>query len=301
MARANVPMFRVAILACLSLLPLAASAENLGALPETPMERLSDRSFTGLGQKALTVKPTEWKHAETDHFIYHFFDRPTASAVSVEAEFYYRVIAAELGKDTRQWERKCHIFIFTEDEDWKQFQTGGGLDPWTGGVHAEGTLVFKRNAGWQANNQTLPHEITHLVVHRFFGSGVPLWLHEGFAEYAASRCRAAFYRARGYNAKPRSSVVPADNYIPIATLTEAATYPRTEAEVIAFYAESEKFVRFLVAKDKDGFMNLLQSLGNGSRFDNAFRQSFSRTFSSIPAMEEAFKPYAISPLAIDGK
>ena len=36
---------------------------------------------------------------------------------------------------------------------------------------------------WKGN--TLGHEVTHLVVDRFFGAGVPLWLNEGYAEYAA--------------------------------------------------------------------------------------------------------------------
>ena len=294
-------MFRVAALASLAFLPFVSHAENLGALPEVPMERLSDKAITAIGQKALAVRPADWKHAESDHFIYHFFDRPTASAVSVEAEFYYRVIADELGKDTRQWERKCHIFIFTEDEDWKQFQVGGGLDPWTGGIHSEGTLLYKRNAGWKDNNQTLPHEITHLVVHRFFGAGVPLWLHEGFAEYAASRCRAAFYRARGFNAKPRASVVAADRFIPVEKLTEAVTYPHDEPTVIAFYAESEKLVRFLSATDKTAFMDLFQGLGAGGKFESTFRRTFFRKYPTVAAMEEAFKPYATSAMALDPK
>ena len=272
-------------------------AENLGALPEIPMERLSDRYQSTLGERAFSIRTNDWKHAETDHFIYHFFDRPTASAVAVEAEFHYRVIAKELGKDTSKWERKCHVFIFHDEADWKQFQTGGGLDPWTGGIHVEGAVFFARNPGWRSNNQTLPHEIAHLVLHRFFGNGIPLWLHEGFAEYAAARCRSAFYRARGYNVKPRGSVVPEGSFIPLVEFTTMASYPVNDDAVLAFYAQAEKLVRFLSKTDKQGFLTLMDGLSKGARFESALSQAFPRQWSNVDALEKAFKPYASSPLA----
>jgi hypothetical protein len=277
----------------------AARAEQqppIGALPELSFDKLSDRMISALGQKALSIRPKDWKHAETAHFVYHFFDRPMASAVSVEAEFHYRVIAAELGKDTALWERKCHLFLFDDEADWKQFQKCGGLDPWTGGIHGEGALFIRRNPGWQAENGTLPHEITHLVLYRFFGQGIPLWLNEGFAEYAATRCRASFYRARGFNSRPRAASVKAAHYIPLAELTSAVTYPADELQVIAFYEESQKLVRFLCAADRKAFSVLLESLGNGARLETAFGKSFGTRFLNLESIEREFKGYATSPL-----
>jgi hypothetical protein len=289
-------MIRFAI-ATLALWSATAIAADLGALPEVQFDRLSDRSMNAMGQKALAVRSADWKHGETEHFVYHFFDRPTASAVSVEAEFYYRVIAKELGKDTARWERKCHLFIFHEEADWKQFKTGGGLDPWTGGLHTQGALFIHRNPGPRANNQTLPHEIAHLVFDRFFGSGIPLWLNEGFAEFAASRCRSAFYRARGFNTKPRGSIVPANGFIPLGEFTAMAAYPEREEAVIAFYAEAEKLVRFLSNTDQAAFNQFLETMARGARFESALSQHFARNFRNIAALEEAFRPYATSPLA----
>jgi hypothetical protein len=283
---------------CATLLSTAAAQTPPadGALPQLPLEKLSDRSFTALGQRALAIKPAAWLHAETDHFIYHFSDAPTAAAVSVEAEFYYRVIATELGRDTAKWERKCHLFLFNDEADWKQFQGAGGLDPWTGGIHAQGSLFLLRNKGWIARNQTLPHEISHLVFERFIGAGVPLWLNEGFAEYSASRCRAAFYRARGYAEKPRAQSVPPALYQPLAQLTAAATYPTEETAVGVFYDESEKLVRFLAAADKRAFIAFLDAMGKGARFDTALSANFGSRFPSLDALEKEFKPYATSPL-----
>ncbi len=259
------------------------------------MEKLSDRSFTALAQQALAVK-AGWLHAETEHFVYHFFDAPTAAAVSVEAEFYYRVIAGELGRDTAKWERKCHVFLFNDQTDWTQFKALSALDMWSGGIHSQGTVFFYRNTGWMAEDQTLPHEITHLVFERFVGAGVPLWLNEGFANYAATRCMASFYRARGYAAKPRVMPVPAALYIPVPKLIEAATYPTNDAAVGAFYAESEKLVRFLAAADKRAFLAFLEAMGKGARFESALSASFGARFPSLDALDREFKPYATSPM-----
>ncbi|MEO6741690.1 MAG: hypothetical protein ABIP20_15705 [Chthoniobacteraceae bacterium] len=265
-------------------------------MTEVPFERLSDRGLTGLGQKALKIRAGEWKHAETEHFIYHFFDSPMASVVSVEAEFSYRVIATELGKDTSTWERKCHLFLFDDAGDWKAFQQFGGLDPWTGGIHSEGALFVRRNPGWKSENATLPHEITHLVIYRFFGPGIPLWLNEGFAEYAAARCRASFYRARGYNARPRANSVKEGQYLPVSELTSAMTYPTEDARVAAFYEESQKLVRFLSAADRNGFLTFLEAMGKGALFETAARNHFGNRFLNLEAVEREFKSYATSPL-----
>jgi hypothetical protein len=286
-------------LALLLFITAAACAEqtaSIGALPELAFEKLSDRSLTALGKKALQVRPGDWKHAETEHFVYHFFDRPMASAVSVEAEFSYRVIAAELGRDTSTWERKCHLFLFDDANDWKAFQQFGGLDPWTGGIHGEGALFIRRDPGPRADNATLPHEITHLVLFRFFGPGIPLWLNEGFAEYAATRCRAAFHRARGYSARPRAMPVKERLYLPVADLTALTAYPEEEEQVAAFYEESQKLVRFLSAAERKGFVAFLDAMGKGALFETAARNHFGNRFLNLDAIEREFKSYATSPL-----
>lgn len=275
---------------------LAAEPLPNGALPEVSFGKLSDQSLTALGKKALTVRAKEWRHGETEHFVYHFFDRPMASAVSVEAEFYYRVIAAELGRDTGAWERKCHLFLFDDEADWKAFQRNGGLDPWTGGIHGEGALFIRRNPGPRADNTTLPHEITHLVLFRFFGPGIPMWLNEGFAEYAATRCRAAFQRARGFNSRPRAMAVKPERYIPLAELLAATAYPEEEKAVAAFYDESQKLVRFLSAADRKGFLAFLDAMGKGALFEKAARTHFGNRFLNLETVEREFKSYATSQL-----
>ena len=122
----------------------------------------------------------------------------------MEAEFFYSTIAKEMEKDSSKWERKGHIFVFDSTADWDAFKVVGGLERWTGGLHTGSELFIIRDSTKKWKGSTLAHEVTHLVAHRFFGSGIPLWLDEGLAEYAASRWWAAFWRLRGFAAKPRS-------------------------------------------------------------------------------------------------
>ena len=276
----------------------ARAQENTGALPELTFYQLTDRALGALGQAALGIRPAEWKHAETKNFAYHFFHSYVAGPVSVEAEFYYNVVAKELEKDTAQWERKSHIFIFEKPEDWAVFQQKGALDPWTGGLHCQGELFIVRNPEQKWQGSTLGHEVTHLVVHRFFGNGVPIWLNEGYAEYASSRNYAAFYRARGYRSRPHSRNLPAGQYMPLVQLTSLLAYPEDTLQVTTFYAESEKLVRYLSSVDKRGFGAFFEAMSRGNRIDTALSKGFGTRFSSLDALESEFKAYASKDDAI---
>src|ERR1700753_4142935 len=89
-----------AVLGSFLLAHAAVADDTNGAITEIPFQNLSDRNLTALGQAAMSIHPNDWKHAETTNFIYHFFHGFIAAPVSVEAEFYYRVISKDLEKDT---------------------------------------------------------------------------------------------------------------------------------------------------------------------------------------------------------
>jgi hypothetical protein len=80
----------------------AKTPQMVGGLAEVPFQSLSSTAISPLGKAALGIRPNEWKHAETANFIYHYFQSFIATPVSVEAEFFYRIVAKELEKDTAQ-------------------------------------------------------------------------------------------------------------------------------------------------------------------------------------------------------
>lgn len=259
---------------------------------EKPLAQLTDRAITPLGERALAIRSNDWKHGETANFAFHYFSDAIAKPMALEAEFYYRAISKELERDTKQWERKCHVFVFEDDADWEKFKVAGGMEPWSGGIHAQGELFLQRNPKQKFKGNALAHELTHLIIFRFFGPGVPLWLNEGLAEYTATRWYASFWRARGYSAFPKSRSVDPTNYLPLAKLTGALAYPKSDLEVVAFYAESERLVRFLSASDKHKFSLFLEAMAKGARFDSALDKTFGTTFFNLDALEKQFQPYA---------
>jgi hypothetical protein len=263
---------------------------GLNALPEVEFSRLSQRDPNPLGPKALAIHPEQWKHGETEHFIYHFVDSFVATPISVEAEFHYRVVTKELKREQPAGDTKSHLYIFQKPADWQQFQSAGRLEPWTGGIQSQGSLFIVRDPAYKFASNALGHEIAHLIIHRYYPDGIPCWLNEGFAQYVSKGARASYMRARNYDAKARSQPIAQEKFIPLATLT-TMTYPPAD-QVETFYDESERLVRFLAATSEASFLSFLDALGRHQPFDSALFQSYGTKFLTAAALEEKFREYA---------
>src|SRR5256885_14304978 len=278
------------LLALLSIVPAAIAQSGLNSLPEVEFSQLSQRDPNPLGEKALSINPTQWKNGETEHFIYHFGHTYVAAPISVEAAFPYRVVAKELQRDQPLTDIKSNVYIFERPEDWQQFQGLGELEKWTGGIHSQGSLFILRNPEQKFSGNVLGHEIVHLVLHRFYSDGIPCWLNEGIAQYISKSAHASYQRARGYVSKPHAEAIAADDIIPLATLARLTRPPSDNVET--FYDESERLVRFLVATDKPSFLTLLDTLGRHQPFEAALPRSYPTKFSTIAVLEEKFRDYA---------
>ena len=268
------------------------SAPGLDSLPEVALGALSQPDRNPLGTQALAIRPQEWKHGETAHFIYHFIHSYVATPISVEAEFHFRVIARELGLESETaGAAKSHIYIFEKAPDWKLFQTQARLEPWTGGIHSRGSLFIVRDPAYRFANNSLGHEIAHLVLFRVYERTLPLWLEEGFAEYASRVTRASYQRARNYLARPRSESIDGDRVIPLSQLTGLVNYPAS-GQIEIFYQESERLVRFLVATNPAAFRAFLDAMAEGEPFDTALTRNYAGRFVDVAALEKEFYFYA---------
>ena len=277
----------------MSILCIAAAKAQLNessSLPEVEFSQLSQRDPNPLGEKALAIHPEQWKHAETEHFIYHFVHSYVATPVSVEAEFHYRVIAKELEREQPAGDIKSHIYVFERPEEWQEFQAFGRLEPWTGGIHSAGSLFIQRNPAYKFSNNLLGHEIVHLVLHRFYTDGIPCWLDEGFAQFVSKDAYASFQRARGYISKPHSEAISPQELMPLNMLI-AQTHPPSD-RVHLFYDESERLVRFLAATDKPSFLTLLDALARHQPLETVLPRVYSGRFANVSVLEENFRAYA---------
>ena len=267
-----------------------AQLNESSSLPEIEFSQLSERDPNPLGEKALAIHPEQWKHAETEHFIYHFVHSYVATPVSVEAEFHYRVIAKELEREHTPSDIKSNIYIFERPEEWQEFQAFGKLEPWTGGIHSAGSLFVQRNPSYRFSDNSLGHEIVHLVLHRFYTDSIPCWLDEGFAQFISKDAHASYERARGYISKPHSDSIAPGDLMPLKVLTTATRPPSDRVRL--FYDESERLVRFLATADRSSFLSLLDSLARHQPLETVLPRLYSGRFLNIIALEENFRDYA---------
>ena len=285
-------MLRSLAFLLLSASPVFAQLEplqGLNALQDVPLSELTQPDKNPLGAAALALHPDDWRHAEGEHFIYHYVRSFVATRAAVEAEFCFRVIATKLEKDPAATGEKSHIYLFDRPEDWEQFQKAGKLEPWTGGIASAGSLFLLRDPSYKFSGHTLGHEIAHLLVHRFYGDRVPSWLNEGFAEYVSRDARASYERARGYLSKPHSYSLSPDQLIPLAELTALPSPPNDRVDT--FYDESERLVRFLAQTDKARFLTFLQTMSAGGAFDRTLLATYAGTFASLADFQAKFLDY----------
>jgi hypothetical protein len=278
------------MLSILSAVTSQAQINESSTLREVEFAQLSQRDPNPLAEKALAIHPDQWKHAETEHFIYHFVHSYVATPVSVEAEFHYRVIAKALEREHSPDEIKSNIYIFERPEEWREFQAYGKLEPWTGGIHSAGSLFIQRNPSYRFSDNSLGHEVVHLVLHRFYTDSIPCWLDEGFAQFISKDAHASYERARGYISKPHSDSIAPGDLIPLTVLT-TTTHPPSD-RVHIFYDESERLVRFLAAADKPSFLILLDSLARHQPLETVLPRLYSGRFINISKLEENFRDYA---------
>jgi hypothetical protein len=270
--------------------PAKAQLTDTSSLREIDFSQLSERDPNPLGEKALAIHPEQWKHSESDHFIYHFVHTFVATPISVEAEFHYQVITKELERDQPGSSPKSHIYIFEQPEDWREFQSAGQLEQWTGGIHSAGSLFIQRDPAYKFSNNVLGHEIAHLVLHRFYTASIPCWLDEGFAQYVSKNAHSSYQRARGYISKPHSESIADGDLIALPALL-SITHPPSD-RVQTFYNESERLVRFLAGTDKRSFLTLLDALARHQPFETAISQSYAGTFNNVGVLEQKFREYA---------
>ncbi len=271
--------------------------QGLNALLDVSLDQLHQQDDNPLGRVALALHPDDWKHAEGEHFIYHYVRSFVATRMSVEAEFNFRVVAKELEKEEPASDRKSHIYIFDRPEDWQEFQKAGELEPWSGGIQSAGSLFLLSDPSYKFSGNTIGHEIAHLLLYRYYGLHIPCWLNEGFAEFVSRNSRASYQRARGYLAKPHSSSLAPEKLILLDQLT-AMTRPPTE-QLDIFYDESERLVRFLDHADQARFLALLQVVAEGETFDHALLRVYAGTFASRSDFEEKFRDYASKDYGTD--
>ncbi len=259
-------------------------------LVEKPFNQLSDQRIGDFGAKALAIRPDEWKNAETDHFIIHYRRVTEAKRVAREVEFDINFVAAQLGAKPEQYQRKSHVFIFEDDNEWKTFLPQVNEPDWVASF-ARGDELFlslrdTAPGGQPFDSQTLAHETTHAVVARLFpGVRWPLWLNEGFAEYMGAASVAA--RKNQTVRRHEHTLLFAD--MSLEQLQQIQQYPDDPVAVAQLYETAEKLIRFIMTElPRDRFNQFLSAVLGGQSLQNALMSVYPDKLASYDDFERKF-------------
>jgi hypothetical protein len=239
-------------------------------------------------RKALTDLAGSWRHAETQYFVIHYQQEAYARTLGRMADFFYEYIAADLRGFKDLAGEKSHIVVVRNPREWKKFMEAAGTAPEWATAYVYGPIMFVQDLGSGRDNaDVVGHEMTHLVLNRFFVRPPPLWLNEGLAEW---------YGKSGWNAFKGQTVQPRRLFrekisqpMPLSELMSATAYP---ADVGSFYATSRYLVGYLQLKrDTRDFVDFLRRVSvDGEDAMKVIGEIYGH--GRLPDLERAFHTFA---------
>ncbi|WFB36480.1 SHD1 domain-containing protein [Kiritimatiellota bacterium B12222] len=240
-------------------------------------------------KNALLGLSRSWNHAETEYFIIHYQQLGFAKKVARMADFQYQYIAADLPGFEDRYKEKSHIIVVRNQKDWQEFL--GNVDSvqnWFAAyVHGMSMFLYDTDSS-TANAHILAHEMSHLVLNRFFVYQPPLWLNEGLAEWYGNVGHSAF---KGKKVDVERGMGDLKQGYPVQVLTQMNSYPQQEAQIELFYATSQQVVGMLMLrKDQPAFVRFLKGITvDGNPFHIPLQAVYG--FEDLSSFQRAFDDF----------
>ena len=247
---------------------------------------------------AFTLDLRGWSQISDKHFKVVFkkgMSENVPRGILNKAEDYYSTIANRIGYERYQnfwtWDDRVPIVYFSSQEE---FAKTTGRPAWSKGFSIShlSSVNFRMIVTYQGQEDflktTLPHEISHLILHDFIGANryIPSWFDEGVAQLEEER--------DDQNHKTiLANLVRSGQSIPLLILQNLNSNAQPDARYASiFYAESLYIVDFLVKTyGKEDFINLCRNLRNGKNFDEAFKSSYYPAVESMAALQDKWIQY----------
>jgi hypothetical protein len=257
-------------------------------LDEMDREAIDTRALTDRGRTVLAMEEMDWKHAQTDHFVVHYQKSIFARKVAKMAEFFYDYIADELKAVEDHVSGRSHIFVFDSSSEWEAFiKTANVKTEWAFSLVA-GTVMYLQQAGnTKRSGSVLAHEMTHLVLNRFFPGQPPIWLNEGLAEWYEEFAYSAF---KGTKKSKRPQFRRMRYRMKISSLVASGQYPSTDREIWAFYETAKFLVGFLMLEWKpEKIVPFTEDMIAGMSAEDAFQKHY--RIASLEELAEEFDDF----------
>jgi len=184
----------------------------------------------------------------------------------------YEKVGVTLG---RYPTKKLTVVLYTN----KEFKEATKTPDWAGAIFDGKIRIPIKGLSGKTNELTavVTHEYTHAVIYDIAGTGCPVWLHEGLAQYMEGKSTAEadalvleYYRQ--YKDIPSLKQF-SGGFIGLGT---------TQAYFAYMYSLSG--TNYLIRTYGIGFIrDLLEAIGEGKEFDEAFTETYYITFDSFMA------------------
>jgi len=249
-------------------------------LQEVAEDKMDLRTLTPLGRMALDLPGMKWTHAQTDHFVLHYERSTFARKVGRMGEFMYTFIGTDLHVKAQQNEGRSHIFIFRNEKEWRQFlRTSLVSTEWAFSLVQGPAMFLQQNKDTTSSGAVLAHEMTHLVINRFFNGTPPLWLNEGLAQWYEEFGYAAF---KGIKKSKRAQFDDFKYRYPVSQILTLDRYPSTQAGVRAFYETSKYLVGLLMIKwPPEQIVPFTEHLIQGADIYQEFEENYQLSLSDL--------------------
>ncbi len=238
---------------------------------------------------ALKQIDRSWNHAETKYFIVHYQKLGYAQRLARMADYLYQYIAADLPGYEDRVKEKSHIVVIQDRDDWKEYlKLSQYPNQWAGG-YVRGRVMFIYDMdNREVNAHIVAHEMSHLILNRFFIHRPPLWLNEGLAEWYGHFGWQAF---KGQKVNIRRSLGEMDDTAPVSELISRKSYPSGTDAVRKYYATSHQLVGMLkLRKDEDTFVKFLTEVtGKGRPVEEPLESMYG--LSNAAQMQEALDEF----------
>jgi tetratricopeptide (TPR) repeat protein len=182
--------------------------------------------------------PPAWNRKETANFQVYYEKEIFFNRIVPDAERILPQIFASLGYAKPNWKKKCKIYLFSSQDDWRKFLEAnqGGHLVWLEGFaipQAMELYIYESKDTSNMLEHIVPHELTHIVHGSVVGSldHTPRWFGEGLAQIHEKDERKNVRRKlRTLRRTP--------NFIPLRQLVSLQSYPPDRGRVYMFYLES---------------------------------------------------------------
>lgn len=220
-------------------------------------------------KKEMPVE-SKLKSAEEEHFIIRY-DRTQKEYSSYQLKTIlresYKTIYQDMGAPL---EEKTIVLLYDPEVFNKSVKT----EHWSGALF-DGKIRVPMKGGEEKNlegsrefKKLVQHELCHVFVFEIAGKNVPLWVHEGLAQYEENKIIPV-------NTDLFRATLNSGKYYKISQLNLGSKLFKDDKSILLFYQESYIVMNYLIKQY--GFYKvreMLKAIQKGDSFDSAFLSTF---------------------------